>query len=156
MPHLYDLQFRDFSDEISTHQVNISPITVGTIVAELAEIAAYRSAVEGITLGIAARDKIIMDDTLISAARPVSAVAQREMKWLVRYHGVTDGKKWTCEIPTADLTLANILVPGTDIMDLTQAQAATWKTAFETMVRPPGDDTQLVVVDQVVFVGRNL
>lgn len=156
MPHFYDVQFRDYSDETSTHQVNISPITIGTIVAILAEIAAYRAATEGITLGVVSRDKIVMDDTLISAARPASAFAQRELKWLVQYHGVDNGKTWSCEIPTPDLSDPDVLVAGTDIADLTFPAMATWKTAFETLVRPPDSDTSLVVVDQVVLVGRNL
>jgi hypothetical protein len=156
MSHMYDLQFRDWSDELSTVQVHITPITVVTIVAELVIIAALRTAIEGITIGVASRDKIIMDDTIISAARPASPLAQREVKWLVRYHGVDNNKKWTCEIPTADLSLAGVLVPGSDFADLTVSPMSDFVTAFQTAVRPPDSDTSLVVVDSVQFVGRNI
>jgi len=156
MPHWIDITYRDYSDELSTAQFNVSPITVGTIVALLVEFAALRAAVDGITLGVQAANAIVMDKTVVSAARPTSPVAQREMKWLVRYHGVDDGKKWSVEIPTPDITLTDILIPGTDLADLTQAQMAAFVTAFETTVRPPGNDTSLVVVDSVTLVGRNL
>ena len=156
MPHWLDLSYRDYSDELSSCTFNVSPITVGTITALLVEFAALRSAVDAIVLGVRASDTVVMDKTVGSAARPASAVAQRELKWLVRYHGVDDGKKWSCEIPTPDITLTDVLIPGTDIADLTQTQIAAFVTAFETTVRPPGNDTSLVVVDQIVLVGRNL
>lgn len=156
MTHRYNLSFRDWSDEKSTTSVNIAPITVGTIVAILAEITAYRSAVEGITIGVASDDEIIMDDTVISADRPDSPLAQREVKWLVRYHGVDNNKKWQMEIPTADLAADGRLIPGSDFADLTEAGMAAFVTAFQTLVRPPDSDTSLVVIDSVQFVGRNL
>jgi hypothetical protein len=156
MPHWIDLQYRDYSDELSSCTFNVSPITVGTITALLAEFASLRSATDAIVLGVRASDTVVMDKTVGSASRPTSAVAQRELKWLVRYHGVDDGKKWTCEIPTPDITLTDVLIPGTDIVDLTQTEMAAFVTAFETAVRPPGNDTSLVVIDQIVLVGRNL
>jgi len=158
MPHYYDLQFRDWSDELSTVQFNITPITVVTIVAELVGLAALRTAVENITVGIASRDKIIMDDTIISADRPATPLAQRENKWLVRYHSVGTNKKFTLEVPTADLSLAGVMIPGSDFADLTVSPMSDFVTAFETWVRPPDDPagTVLCVVDSVQFVGRNL
>jgi len=156
LSHKYDLQFRDWSDELSTMEVHITPITVVTIVAELVLIAALRTATEAITIGVASRDKIIMDDTIISAARPATPLAQRENKWFVRYHGVDNNKNWSCEIPTADLSLAGVLIPGSDFADLTVSPMSGFVTAFEAVVRPPDSDTSLVVVDSVQFVGRNL
>jgi len=156
MAHWLDLQYRDYSDELSNCTFNVSPITVGTITALLIEFAALRAAVDAIVLGVRASDTVVMDKTVGSGARPASPVAQRELKWLVRYHGVDDGKKWSCEIPTPDITLTDVLIPGTDIADLTVSPMSTFVTAFETTVRPPGDDTQIVVVDSVTLVGRNI
>lgn len=156
MPHFYDLTFRDWSNEPTTSQVNIAPITVGTIVAVLAEITAYRTAVEGIVIGETASDKIVMDSTTYSAAAADSPLAQRENKWLVRYHGVDNNKKWQVEIGTADLAADGRLIPNSDFADLTEAGMAAFKTAFEALVRPPDSDTSLVVIDSVQFVGRNI
>jgi len=69
---------------------------------------------------------------------------------------VDNNKKWTCEIPTADLALTDVVIPGTDFADLAVGAMATFVSAFETTVRPPDSDTSLVVVDSVQFVGRNL
>lgn len=154
MPHYYDRKYRDFSDETSTHRINIPAITVTTIVAELGEIAGYATVVDAITLGVAAEDKIVMDKTTLSAAIPTNVFAQRESKWLVHYHGNTTNKKFTCEIPTADPT--GRLLPGTDLMDLTETAASDWKDQFELLARSPDDDAENVTVDYVELVGRNL
>lgn len=156
MPHVYDIQIRDFSDETSTTQVFTGAITAVSIAGYLTALGNYRTAVEGITLGVVSHEKIVMDTTIISAARPVSAFAQRELKWLVRYHGNTSNKKFQLEIPTPDLSDADILVPGTDVADLTFPAMATWVTNFEGFARSPDSDTENVTVDEVVLVGRNL
>jgi len=154
MPHFYDRQYRDYSKELSTARINISVITVGTIVGVLANIANYKAALDDIVLGTPSMDMIIMDRTVLSGASPTDVFAQRELKWLVHYHGDTTGKKYTHEIPCANPT-AN-LVPGTDLMDLTATDPATWKTAFEGIVVAPDDDTETVTIDYVELVGRNI
>jgi len=154
LPHFYERTYRDFSLEKSTHKINLSVITVGTIVGVLANIANYVAAVDAIVLGVAAQDAIIMDRTTLSGSAPTDPFAQRELKWLVHYHGDTTGKKYTLEIPTADPT--GRLVTGTDLMDLTETDAATWKTAFEGICMSPDDDTETITIDYVELVGRNL
>lgn len=157
MPHFYDIQYRDFSDELSTVQFPIGPITVVTIVAELVELAALRAAVAGITLGVQAADTIIMDKTIISAARPASENAQRERKWLVNYHGNTSNTKGTLTIPTA--ALIGRIIPGTDLADLTEASMATFVTAFNATVLKQYaagvGGVETVTLDKVTAVGRN-
>jgi len=154
--HTYSRTYRDFSGELSAATASLPPITAIDIAGTLVLIGLYETALDGIVLGQAAKSEIVMDRTVISAARPTNAVAQRESKWLVRYHGIVNNKKATMEIPCADLTLTGILIPGTDLMDLTQTQAAAWKDAFENMAVFPETDTEGVLVDEVVFVGRNL
>ena len=156
MPHMYDVQLRDFSRETSTSQIFIGPITAITVAGLLTQIGTYRAAVDGITLGELAAETIVMDKTVLSADAPASAFAQRELKWLVRYHGATSNKKFQLEIPTPDLTDPDILVPGTDFADLTFGVVSTWVTAFEALAKSPDDDTEDVIVDQIVLVGRNL
>jgi len=159
MPHFYDVTLRDYSKELSTVQYPISPITVITIEAELVLLTALRTATEGITLGTTAKDKIIMDETIYSGSSPTDENAQRERKWLVRYHGVTSGKKYTLTVPTADLD--GNLVPGTDIADLVNSEAmAAFVTAFQNGVSAPYSagvaGVETVLVDEIVHVGRNL
>jgi hypothetical protein len=152
--HEYAIQYRDFSSELSTTKIFIPAITVGSIVGVLALIAAYKTAVDGITLGIASQDVITLDRNTLSAARPTNVFAQRELKWLVHYHSATLGHKFTLEIPTADPT--GRLIAGTDLMDLAETAAAAWKTDFEAAAVAPDDDTDQCVVDFVELVGRNL
>jgi len=152
--HEHARQYRDFSDELSTTKIFIPAITVGTIATILGELGNYETALDAITLGVASQSVITLDRTVLSAARPANVFAQRELKWLVHYHSNTLGHKFTCEIPTADPT--GRLIPGTDLMDLTEAAADAWKTNFEIVAVAPDDDTDQVTVDFVELVGRNL
>jgi hypothetical protein len=154
--HTYSRTFRDYSGELSNATVSIPPITAIDIAGTLILIGLYETALDGFTLGQAAKSEIMMDRTVISAANAGSAVAQRELKWLVRYHGIVANKKATMEIPTPDITLTDVLVPGTDIVDLTQTQAAAFVTAFENLAIFPETDTEGCLIDQIVLVGRNL
>ena len=108
----------------------------------------------GITLGVLATDQWVGDRTIISSNVPASALAQREIKWLVQYHGNTTGKKFTCEIPTADLE--GRVLPGTDLADLTNTEMAAFVTAFQTIARSPDSDQETVTIDAVRVVGRNI
>jgi hypothetical protein len=152
--HTYSRQYRDYSRELSNATLFIPAITVGTIVAILGEIGNYATALDGITLGVAAQDVIVLDRNVLSASVPGSEFAQRETKWLVHYHSATLQNKFTLEIPTADPT--GRLQPGTDLMDLTDTQAAAWVSTFEILAVAPDDPTDQCVVDFVELVGRNL
>jgi len=152
--HTLARQYRDFSAELSTARVYVPAMTALTIAGLLPQFAAYEITLDNITLGVAAQSVITLDRTVISAGLPASAFAQREMKWLVHYHSATLGTKFTMEIPTADP--AGRLIPGTDRMDLTEANALAWKTSFEVIAVSPDDDTDQCVVDFVELVGRNL
>lgn len=152
--HLYDRQYRDFSNELSTSSLHIPAMTALTIVGVLADITGYAAELDGITLGVASQDKIVLDISVLSAARPTNVFAQRELKWLVHYHSNTANKKFTLEIPTADPT--GRLIAGTDLMDLTETAAAAWKVGFEVLAVSPDDDTDQCTVDFVELVGRNL
>lgn len=146
----------DFSGEKSNMSFYAGDITAVSLPGFLTDFGQLRTAIEGITLGTMNKERWIGDDTLLSNTPPASPVAQREIKWLVTYQGNTSQKLFQMEIPTADLTIAGILVPGTDLADLTQAAMATFVTEFETIARTPDDDTETVNVISVRFVGRNL
>jgi len=145
---------KDFSDENSTVKIHNGAITAVSIAGFLTAFGGMRTALEAITLGTMAQEQWIGDLTLLSNTLPTNPFAQRELKWLVRYHGDTTGKKFQLEIPTADPT--DRLVAGTDLADLTETDMAAFVTAFEAFARTPDSDTETVTIDQIVLVGRNL
>jgi len=154
MPHLSQFTLLDFSNEKSGVTVYNGAITAVSIAGFLTNFGALRTAIEGITLGTMHQEAWIGDRELISNTLPTNAEAQREKKWLVTYTGNTSGKKFTLEIPTADLT--GRLVSGTDLANLSNTEIAAFITAFETIARSPDNDEENVTVQTIKFVGRNL
>ena len=156
MPAHYSVfQFRDFGRETSNVKIYNGAITAASLPGFLTAFGAMRAALEAITLGIASQEMWVGDITVLSAAAPTNQEAQREKKWLGRYHDTVTQKKYTFEVPTADLT-AVALLPGTDFADLTVTPMSTFKTNFDAFARNPDSDTNAVVLDSMQFVGRNL
>lgn len=82
---------------------------------------------------------------------PTDPFAQREIKWLVRYHDATDSTVIRrLEIPTAN---AGLLGTDGEFMNLAGTEGAAFKTAFEANVKIGAN---AVVLDSVQLVGRNL
>jgi len=109
-------------------------------------------AIQAITLGNTIRQASevnVQSAVNIPASDPL---AQRENKWLCRYHGATLLQKFSVSIPTADLSLH---MPNSEFLDLTGGPGATFKTAFEALVKSPNDGAEAVILDSVQFVGRN-
>lgn len=156
MPAHYSIfQFRDWGRELSNVKIYNGPITAGTLPGFLTSFGGMRTALEGITLGIASNESWVGDSTVLSAATPASQGAQREKKWLVRYHDTVTNKKYQLEIPTAD-EIGVALLPNSDFADLTVTPMSTFVTAFNAFARNPDNDANAVVIDSVQFVGRNL
>jgi len=135
--------------EKSTWSVWTANLTAANFVAQQGLISALYTAVLDLTLGSQAATSELAVSTQ-SAVENTNPLAQRENKWLVRYHD-SAGTKFTVEIPTADLSL---LDTGTEFLDLTGTEAAAFVTAFEGVVRSPDDPTLTVLVDSIQFVGR--
>ena len=148
----FGITFRDYSKETSRFGVSITTLTADNLVAQTALINGLEAAVIGVTLGIAQKDEIILERAVLSSALPGSVDAQREKKWLVRYHDATTGINYQAEIPCADLS---ILATNTDFAVLTGGTGLALKTAWELIVRSPDDDN-LTILDSMQFVGRNL
>lgn len=153
--HYSVFQFRDWGAELSNVKIYNGPITVGTLPGFLTSFGAMRAALEGITLGIASQETWVGDSTVLSAALPASQAAQRESKWLGRYHDTVTNKKYQFEVPTADL-VGVALLPLSDFADLTAAPMSTFVSAFNGFARSPDSDANAVVLDSMQFVGRNL
>lgn len=155
MPHYVSWSLRDYSGETSPFRVNSGAITAISIGGFLTAIGTGRTAVEGITLGIVAKESWVGDATDLSAAVPTDPNAQVERKWLVRYHDTVTQKKYRSEIPTAELATGRLL-PASDFADLTEAGMLAFVTWFNGFARSPDSDTNAVVIDSIQHVGRNI
>lgn len=154
----FKLSIRDNSRELGRSDFNIDPITVGNIGDILTATAGFRAAVEGITLGVLAKEALVMDETNLSALAPTNPLAQRGVKWSVQYADNTayfdpplnaipnSGYQqiFTNTIGTADLSL---LDDGEEELDLTAGAGLAFKTAFDSFVKSPyGGDAVLLRV----------
>jgi hypothetical protein len=135
--------------EKSTWSLWIANLTAANFTAQQGLISALYTATLDLVLGSQAATSELAVSTR-SAVENAEPLAQRENKWLVRYHDA-DSTKFTVEVPTAKLSL---LDTGTEFLDLTGTAAAAYKTAFEAVVKSPDDPTLAVVIDSIQFVGR--
>jgi len=125
-------------------------LTAANIVAQEGLISALWTATLDIIRGAEAATRIlaVSDQSAVVVTDPE---AQRENKWLVRYHD-TAGTRFTLEIPTAKLSL---LDTGTEFLNLADGGViAAFVTAFEAVVKSPDDPTFTVAVDSIQFVSR--
>lgn len=135
--------------EKSTWQFWITTLTAGNFAAQSGLVSTLLTAVLDITRGSQAASNLLASSTR-SAVNNTDPLAQRENKWLVRYHDA-NSVPFTLEIPTAD---AALLDQGNEFLDLTGTEAAAFKTAFEAVVKSPDDPTLATTVDSIQFVGR--
>lgn len=147
------LTYRDYgpTGERSTAIFEGVDLTAGNFDAQVTEQNALRNAVNAITLGELTKVTRVAVESPQPGANPASPFAQRELKWLVRYHDDVTGKRATLEIPCADL--AKLDPNNEDIADTSDADIAAFITAFEAYVLGPSGNN--AVVDQIVFVGRD-
>jgi len=149
------LAFKDYSLEPSNTKVTITQITAGNLVATLGLVDTLINAIQAITLGQLATSKVTARDQDEDTVTPTDPNAQRERKWLVKYHDVVTGKKYRMEIPTADLAGTN-LNTNSDEANLADVQIAAFVTAFEAVVTDPDTGLNTVNVDQILHVGKRL
>lgn len=143
--------WRDYNGESAVEHVFINTLTAGNIVAQTTAINTLANALEAVTLGNMASQTITLSRTPIDGTLPTNPFAQRETKWLLRYHSASALKRFVSEVPNADLSL---LTPNTDLADMTGAEFAALKTIWEQVVRDP-DDNELTILDSAQHVGRN-
>jgi len=138
--------------ESSSSTLAITTLTAANVVAQTALVVNLENAIDGISIGQNAKSEILWERIIISTLAAASALAQRENKWLCRYHGATLNEKFQVSFGSADLTL---LANNSELLDLTAGAGLALKTAFEAIVKSPGDGAEAVVLDSVQFVGRN-
>jgi len=146
------VQWKDYGNEASNVGLWVTTLTAGNIVAQTTLINGLVTALNGVTLGNQQQQTIKLSTSPLVGGLPTDPFAQRESKWLVRYHAATSLKKFTAEIPCADLAL---LTPNSEMADMSGTEFANLKTAWELIVRDP-DDNELTILDSAQFVGRKL
>lgn len=152
MPSKYTLALWDYDGETSTVSFEGTTIDELNLVVQDGMMDALMTAVNGVSLGVIFKDTRIFDYGLIAGAAPNDKDAQREKKWLVRMHDAVTFKKHTLEIPCADLSLLDDQNKGQ--MDKTLGAYTDLEGAIQNFIRTEIGNP--VIVDEVVFVGRNL
>jgi len=159
--HKAQFTFLDYSNEKSPFSVNTGAITLASIAGFLTDFGALRTAIDAITSGTIHQEKWVGDDTLLSNTLPTNPLAQREIKWLVRYRDTTSNEIYTLTVPTADPTGLDgssraRMIPGTDLANLENTDMAAFVAEFEGIARSPEADDHLVEVLSMKLVGRNI
>lgn len=144
--------FWDYDKESSSVSIPCVEIDAVNYVAKAAEMDAFTLAVKGVSLGYNYKESRVMDAFITPGVPPVDTDAQREKKWLVQMHDAVSGKAHTMEIPCADLSLLD--TQARSVMDKTKAEYISLRDAIQALYLT--DMGNAVVVDDVVFVGRNL
>lgn len=130
----------------------VTTLTPANVAAEITKAGNLKVALAAITLGNFIKDESTYARNLLAQGPAADPLAQRENKWLMRYHDATTYQKFQVSVGTADLTkkMAN-----SEFIDLTAGDGLALKTAFEAVVVSPADSSHSVVLDSVQFVGRN-
>lgn len=142
----------DYNNEKSHTRLWVTDLTAANIVAQTTAINTLMNALDAITLGRLQTQTITLSNTIVSADPPTSPNAQRETKWLLRYHAISTSEKFVAEVPCADLTLLGFHI---DMADMSGADFAALKSIWEQVVRDPNNNS-LTILDSAQHVGRNL
>lgn len=153
MPHYGTVSVRDYSDETSTTKLHFGAVTAISIAGLLTQWGNFKTAMGNIILGVIGREQLVMDNTVLSNDSPTDSNAQVELKFMFTYEGDTSKKKFRFEVPTPDTSK---VLPGTDIVDITDTDVAAFITAAEALGRSPDSDTETITITDVRLVGRNI
>lgn len=142
----------DYDNESSTVRLNVPAITAANHDAQTALHSALRIAIATMVKGVLIKNTYGNEDR-VALGPATDQDAQRELKWLVSYHDVTTLKRYSVELPCADVTQL-------DPNDRAHAhigdggEVDDFVTAFEAAVISEVGNT--VVVDEITLVGRRL
>jgi hypothetical protein len=147
----YQRSLMDYDEELTQFRVHSTDLNAGNLAAQITLQSNLGTALNGVTKGTLQR--IAYGNEVISQSpAPVDDSAQREQKWMVRYHDAITNKKYRAEIGTADTSLLSTV--NKKIMDPASAEYIALVAAFEAFVTATDTDNA-VVVDDIVLVHRN-
>lgn len=149
MPAAMSLSWIDFDGDTRQNTLPIVDADASTHDARLTEVVALEDAIEAIIeLNLTRNDFIIeRDDT--GAGKPTVQAAQVNIEWKVTYVDSSNGAVETLRLGGAKLTLADVLLPGSNVADLSQTEMAAFVTAFEAVVLSSGGNA--VEIQSVAF-----
>lgn len=150
--HVASATYKDYSNEKSTMQYNIGPITALTIAGFLTQNDTFLDTVQALSLGALQQTSWTGDITKYSGAAPTDLNAQRERKWRVDFEDTVNLTPGHFEIPIALIT--GQLIVGTDKANLTTTEWAALIAAAEALLK--SDDGNAINILGATLVGRNL
>lgn len=150
MPARLVLTYLDYGGEKSVIEFKGASMGAANFDAQVTLQDALETALLPFTLGTKHKRSRVASEVVLSSSLPVSVYAQRESKWLIRYHDNVTGKKYRTEIPTADLTQLDV---NQGIVSPSDPQFVALKAAFEAYVLSEAGNA--VIMDSVTHVGRN-
>lgn len=156
MPQSYfNLSWKDYSKEMSSVSWRVTEITAANQVATVALLATLQTAAQSLSLANLNKADTTLDRNSVSTLPSSNPLAQRESKWLLRYHDAVTFKVYRSEIPAADLigTDGNLLA-NSDEADIASAEWSSFINAFNAVVKAP-DTGNSVLFDDAKYVGRS-
>jgi hypothetical protein len=159
MPGRLKMSFADYGSgaaplgERSRTMVHFETIDIDNFALQDTQIDAFVSAVRAVSLCKCVEVDRSYQVDYPEAGPATDPDAQREDKWLVMYHDTTTKKKYRMLIPGCDRSL---LATNSEQMDMTKAEAIALVGAIEGFVTVGDDYDHDVLVDAIIFVGRNL
>lgn len=146
----YSYTLLDNSGEKTTTSFGIRSLTDNADFAAKSQL--FEDAVDDVTLGTRFQSATSLTFPG-SSVLPASVYAQREIKLLVSMQDNVTGKPSSMTIGTFDPTTVTI-TPGSDVVDISQGNAAALVSAIEDFVASPAGNP--VTVTGMRLVGRNI
>jgi len=143
---------KNLSPETTSIRLPIVALTAANVVASQTLVTDLLTAINAIILGSPLRTGLIFDEHLLGTDPASSVQAQRENKWLFRWHDNTTQQKGQYSIGTADLSL---LPNHQEFLPVTADEGLDLKIAWEAVVKSAYDSSHTSVLDSIQFVGRN-
>lgn len=138
--------------ETASYRIQITTLTAANLVAQTVLINDLKAAIAALQLGTLQNDAIIQAGVTYSVLPAGDQLAQRENKFLCRYHDIVTNEKGRMSFPCADLSQ---LPNHSEFLDLTGGLGLDLKVAFDAIVVGPRVAANSVILDSVQFVGRN-
>lgn len=138
--------------EKTSTSVPVTSLTPANVAAQETLMGNLKTALAALVLGRFVQDETVYARNLLGTTPADDPLAQRENKWLCRYHDATTFQKFQVSFGTADLSKH---MTNSEFVDLSAGDGAAFKTAFEAVVVSPAAAEHAVVLDSMQFVGRN-
>lgn len=149
MPSKAVYSYIDFDGDTRQFSVPIVNADGASHDARLTEVEALESAIDGISKLNRVRTDFVIDVDETAGTKPSDQAAQVNIEWKVTYVDDVTGAVETMRIGGADLTIAGILQPSSNVANLANTEMAAFVTAFEAVVL--SDAGNAVTVQSVAF-----